>query len=174
MHTSIQSTWDGNTLPAEQHVSIQLTHKDDALHIVFDAPFYDDPAPEAPVGPTPALWNHEVVEFFFSSPLNDTETVTYTELEFSPHGHYLVLQLKGIRQIKTQLLPISFQAQRHGQRWRGEVELPLSLLPDNVQLWNAYAIHGLGTERQYLAMCPVPGEKPDFHRLQHFAPYPKP
>jgi hypothetical protein len=36
---------------------------------------------------------------------------------------------------------------------------------------NAFAMHGLGLRRRYLAMEPVPGEAPDFHRLEHFLPW---
>ncbi len=37
---------------------------------------------------------------------------------------------------------------------------------------NLYAIHGVGTARRHLAMTPVPGEAPDFHRLEYFARLP--
>ena len=33
---------------------------------------------------------------------------------------------------------------------------------------NAFAIHGVGPQRRYLACTPVPGPQPDFHRLEVF------
>jgi len=39
-------------------------------------------------------------------------------------------------------------------------------------LGNAYAIHGQGSERRYLAAHAVRGAAPDFHRLECFAALP--
>ena len=43
-----------------------------------------------------------------------------------------------------------------------------NFLPEGLDRFNTYRIHGAGLARQYLAAFPVPGEKPDFHRLEFF------
>ena len=58
-----------------------------------------------------------------------------------------------------------------GRRLESEVAaLPTGaeLLPPGLRALNLYAIHGTGRSRRYLAMTPVPGPAPDFHRLQAF------
>ena len=58
-------------------------------------------------------------------------------------------------------------------RWKGEAYIPLEYFPANVDKYNFYAIHGTdkGSESQrvYKSFKPVPGEHPDFHRLEYFA-----
>jgi len=41
-------------------------------------------------------------------------------------------------------------------------------IPSSPRTPNAFAIHGIGDERRFLAWVPVPGSAPDFHRLHHF------
>jgi hypothetical protein len=41
-------------------------------------------------------------------------------------------------------------------------------VPEGPWRFNAYAIHGVGAARRYLAHFPVPGPRPDFHRLECF------
>ena len=43
---------------------------------------------------------------FIAGPGEADSAVEYLELEFSPSGHYLILQLKGTRNIVKQLIPI--------------------------------------------------------------------
>jgi hypothetical protein len=50
---------------------------------------------------------------------------------------------------------------------RGDL-LDRALLPPPPHRINAYAIHGQGTARRYLALHPVLGDEPDFHRLECF------
>jgi hypothetical protein len=50
----------------------------------------------------------------------------------------------------------------------GTAWLPRALLPPPPHRINAYSIHGAGDARRYLAWEPVPGEVPDFHRLERF------
>ncbi len=47
----------------------------------------------------------------------------------------------------------------------------MEYFPQAVKKFNAYAIHGKGTNRTYEALYLVPKDKftsPDFHRLQYF------
>ena len=46
----------------------------------------------------------------------------------------------------------------------------MDYFPPGLNKFNAYAIHGTGDDRKYEALFPVPGEVPDFHRLEHFQP----
>lgn len=54
--------------------------------------------------------------------------------------------------------------------WYGSASIPIEYFPPSVKKFNAYAIHGIGDDRKYEALFPVPGDFPDFHRLEHFQP----
>jgi len=112
----------------------------------------------------------------------------YLEIELGPHGHHLVLQLDGVRNVIETVTELDYDSAVTGARWRGRAVLPSSQLPDwrsggrrsrgsesgmsgtGASRVNAYAIHGRGTGRRYLAAYPVPGPVPDFHRLECFGP----
>lgn len=158
----VARTWSGEPIEADEQVTLHL-YDDGDLMIAVEAPAHGDPAPEGPPGPRPALWEHEVVELFVLGPGE-----RYTEIELGPHGHHLVLRLHGVRNAVESGLPLDFRAEVEGARWRGLARVPRDLLPPPPHRINAYAIHGQGAARRYLAMSPVPGDKPDFHRLGHF------
>lgn len=160
----IAHTWDGTPLP-EEAVATVTAHVDaEGLHLAIDAPFHGDPAPPGPPGPTAALWEHEVVELFVVGP-----GARYTEIEVGPFGHHLVLRLEGVRRPVADRLPLRVhRVERDAGRWRAEATLAASLLPPRPWRVNAYRIHGQGPTRRYLAHAPVPGEGPDFHRLEAF------
>lgn len=165
----VTSTWDGTLLPASQHIEISFWLDQTSGHIAFSAPFYNDPPPSAPQGSTPQLWEHEVVEVFVAgSPTQDGWP--YLELEFGPHGHYLLLQLSAVRKLKEQGFPCTYKARLQGQRWQGYAQVPRTLFPPQPWTWNAYAIHGSNQTRQYLAAFPTPGTQPDFHQPACFRP----
>jgi hypothetical protein len=50
--------------------------------------------------------------------------------------------------------------------------VPRDYLPRAAVRVNAYAIHGQGAARCYHAHSPPGGEVADFHRLEHFVPWP--
>lgn len=156
-------------------ITLSSTSDKDHLLIEIDAPFFNDPAPppiqsDASVrpGPYPELWNYEVVELFFLSSTSNH----YLELEFSPHGHYLVLLLTDRRQIFKQMLPISdYQIEYPStDRWIGRASIDRSLFPAHVDRFNAYAIHGDEKNRTYEALYPATADsaQADFHRLEFF------
>ena len=159
---TIDKTWDGEACGADEIVQLTL-RGGKALYVDVDAPFHGDPAPEGG-GSTDGLWDYEVVELF----VVEHGTERYTEIELGPHGHFLVLQLDGVRQAVATQLPIAFAAQVSGDRWTGQARIPWSLLPPGPHAVNAYAIHGVGRARRYLAAFPVPGPAPDFHRIGMF------
>lgn len=162
----IRLLWSGGPCTDEERATVTVQRMaDGAVLVLIDAPYYADPAPSSPAGPTWALWEHEVVELFL---LGDHER--YLELEVGPHGHYLVLLLDGRRKVTDKLLPLEVSVSHDGGRWAAQARIPASLLPPGELRGNAYAIHGAGTRRRYLAWTPVPGPHPDFHRLEHFTP----
>lgn len=162
----IASTWDGRALDSKEHITLSLEHPTDTiLTVTIEAPFYNDPAPSAPVGHTDALWNYEVVEWFVIGPEDANGQRSYIEFEWSPHGHHLVLCLHGERNIVGYHTELEYTAQIKGSRWTGQADIPVSWLPKGTLHHNAYAIHGGKGARVYSAMSPVPGDAPDFHRL---------
>ena len=160
----IERFWNGDPAPAQDWITLHLILDEGGLTIRVDAPFYGDPvAPEAPVGSIDKLWEHEVVEVFL---LGDDEH--YTEIEMAPSGHYLVLQLQGVRNPVRTELPLNFKAEIQGNRWRGEAVIDRNLLPLGSLKMNATAIHGSGLDRSYLSWIPLAGDAPDFHQIDRF------
>ncbi|ETX06852.1 hypothetical protein [Candidatus Entotheonella palauensis] len=166
MKLHIRHTWDGRSIHTEEEVPLDVSTQLSDLVIRVDAPFHGGPPPATQPGSTDALWTYEVVELFLLG-----HASRYVEIELGPHGHYLVLQLEGVRHITRAHLPMAYTTERQGKRWRGHARLPLACLPTGVNRANAYAIYGTGDQRQYLAAFPVPGERPDFHRLDAFGPF---
>jgi hypothetical protein len=156
-------TWNGEAVPPSERVVLTLSDRGEHVALAVDAPFHSDPPPPGPPGPTDGLWEHEVVELFVAGP-----GPRYVEIELGPHGHHLVLRLDGVRNAVARCLPLAFAARISGDRWHGEALIPRSWLPAGPHRVNAYAIHGVGSGRRYLAATPLPGPKPDFHQPDRF------
>ncbi|CAD6198151.1 unnamed protein product [Caenorhabditis auriculariae] len=173
---TIDKTWDGLPL---NHDPIQVDlkwhferlsgrpHKR-VVRITFDAPFFDDPEPNEPPGVTDKLWNYEVMEFFFAN-----DRGQYLEIEVGPHGHWLCLLFDGVRTTVNhgEELELECRNKWRGDRWLGEIEVPLAYFPSRITTFNSYHIHGVDDERVYAALYPVTDgthTEPDFHRLQFF------
>jgi hypothetical protein len=163
----VDRTWNGEPARPGEAAVVRLTVAADGLRVAVEAPFHGDPPPPGPAGPCPGLWEHEVVEVFLVSASAGPEP-EYTEVELSPHGHHLVLRLLGVRRPVATGLPLAFTVRRAEGRWHGEAELPSAYLPPGPLRGNAYAIHGEGPARRYLAHAPTGGDRPDFHRLEAF------
>lgn len=161
----IERTWDGMPVGPDEAVELALGLADGALRIDVDAPFHDDPPPPGPAGTTERLWEYEVVELFL---LGDEER--YLEVELGPHGHHLVLLLRGARRVEAHGLPLEYRTGIRAGRWSGTASVQERILPPGIRRGNAYAVHGRGTRRRYLAWSPVPGPAPDFHRIERFGP----
>ena len=159
----VEHTWNGVPIPPDEHAWISFHATDGRFIIAVDAPFHNDPCPPAPPGVLWKLWEWEVVELFVAHTGD-----TYTEIELGPHGHFLGVLLKGERNIVSWEHEIDYQVTLDAGRWHGHACLPSTLLPRPPWRVNAYAIHGTGTRRRYLAAEPVPGPVPDYHRLQYF------
>ena len=160
---NIAQTWCGDAIPKAAHVEVCTEVLAGDLHITIDAPFYDEPRPSMPAGPTDKLWNYEVVELFLVA--HDGQ---YLELEFGPHGHYLMLWLTSPRVIKPVALTCTYQVLQRDARWTGQAIVSAEYLPTSIERVNAFAISGLGAARQYLAWHPLPGTSPDFHQPAAF------
>jgi len=161
---TIGATWDGTPLVPDDQIHLEVWLDDSGLQLRVDAPFHSDPPPPGPIGPTPGLWDYEVVEFF----LLGADGQRYTEIEISPHGHHLVLCLTGVRQPSATGLPLDYVAVIEGARWVGRATLARQHLPEGPYRANACAIHGPTGRRRYLSAVPLGGEQPDFHRLEAF------
>ena len=161
----IDRLWNGEPARADEAVRMTLARSNAELTVEIDAPFHGDPSPGAPPGSTDRLWEHEVVELFLLG-----DDAHYLELEFGPHGHYLTIALHGERHVEASRASLRFAAVRSNRHWHGEAHVPARLLPDGLRAFNAYAIHGLGDSRRYLAAHPLRGTEPDFHQLASFAP----
>ena len=163
----------GQLLPESERGLVTLSRDADALLIQVDAPFFGDAPPTAPVGATDRLWEHEVCEVFIA---DDAEH--YLEIELSPHGHHLVLELRGVRRVVRSQLPISYSARieagpNRSARFRGLARVPWHYLPAVPRRVNAYAIHGSAQQRCYHAHnAPNEGgHVADFHKLGSFVPF---
>jgi hypothetical protein len=165
MELAIERDYRGNALPESQRVQLSLQRTAAAWVVELDAPYFGDPAPSGPAGSHDRLWEHEVCEVFIA---DDAEH--YLEIELSPHGHYLVLELNGVRQVVRSGLPIAYRVQIDRDRVRGRAEVPCAYGPQDPTRVNAYAIHGVGDQRRYCAHAPPLGAAPDFHRLACFVP----
>ena len=159
----IDRGWDDTGPWLGTPVRLTVTLCPDALRIDVDAPFHDDPPPIGSAGRTDRLWEHEVVELFLVG-----RDDRYLEIELGPHGHWLGLQLHGRRNIVDDAVPIAFEVGRDDTRWRGVARVDAAHVPTGLERWNAFAIHGQGLDRRYLAAAPVPGDGPDFHRIELF------
>ena len=161
----IGQTWDGAAIAASERVVVKLELTPTALNVGIAAPFHNDPAPPGPPGSLDGLWDYEVVELFLRG-----SAEAYLELEFGPFGHYLALCLDGPRQVRRSGLSLDYTCERRGERWSGRCAVPAAYLPAGLRSGNAYAIHGNGAARRFLAMRAPGGSEPDFHRLESFAP----
>ncbi|MBU0679961.1 MAG: hypothetical protein KKD73_00935 [Proteobacteria bacterium] len=159
----IEKTWDGNILKEREKTQVFFCVSNKGLQVEVNAPFHNDQAPAAPIGELDGLWEYEVVELFLLGAAGQ-----YLEIEIGPHGHYLILLLAGIRQVKKRLQPSHVEIRIKGTRWQATLILPVDQLPLPLSHANAYAIHGHGSSRRYQAAFPVPGERPDFHQPQFF------
>jgi hypothetical protein len=161
----IAGTWNGHPISRKHWVSVDLALKKGELVMNLDSPFYDNPKPGGPAGPTDGLWDFEVVELFLSGDGN-----RYLEVELGPHGHHLALILEGKRNIIEKKLPLEYTALIRGSRWRGTAAVPAAYIPGGRLTGNLYAIYGPAEARIHLALYPLGGDAPDFHRLEDFRP----
>jgi len=167
IEATIQTTWNGEPVgPRCTPIHISLKKGEDGLIMEVKAPYFRDPPPPGSAGkPFWELWDYEVVEAFF---LNDKDQ--YLEVELGPHGHHLTLLLNGRRKISRHSLSLDVSTEIVGNTWTAKALIPREYFPPQVTKWNAFAIHGTGTNRTYEALYPVDDKipQPDFHSLEYF------
>ena len=163
LNLSTVYTWDGLRATDLEVAQVDFRIDREGLHVEVSAPFHGDEKPPWPIGPLDRLWEYEVVELFLLA-----ADGRYLEIEMGPHGHYLVLLMKGVRDLDKLIRGLVCTTRIRGNCWQGELHLPPEHLPGRMTHVNAYAVHGAGAGRRYLAAFPVPGTRPDFHQLQYF------
>lgn len=176
MRFPIERDFRGEPLPASHHVLVVARVVGEELLVDVDAPYFGDPAPAVPAGVCDRLWEHEVVELYLADARDH-----YLEIELGPHGHHLVIELRGVRKKHRVGLPITYEPtlqitpgdHEHAPgaprgRFTGTARVPMAYLTMPVVRANAYAIRGLGTSRVYSAHAPMGGTAPDFHALGSF------
>ena len=147
----------------EARVKIDLRIDTAGAHVKIESPYHGDAPPQEPPGSTWALWEYEVVELFLVD-----EDGSYLELEFGPHGHFLGLRLAAPREMVSTHLKLDYRSHIVDKRWFGKAFISAEHLPIKLSRWNAFAISGNGSARQYLTWSRLPGQYPDFHQPQHF------
>lgn len=166
LHIPITASWRGESLGDGTRVDVKLSTTDTHLCVEITAPYYDNPAPDHAPGSTPKLWEHEVVECFILG-----EDARYLEMEFGPHGHYLLLDLHGERRLLAQGMRCEYEAHISQDRrsWVGVASVPIALLPPSPSHYNAYAIHTVAHIKRHMARFPNhQDDAPNFHRLDTF------
>lgn len=163
----IAHSWDGLVLAEEDKSWVEAHWLDNGdLSIVLNAPFANDPKPNCANTACWGLWNFEVVELFL---VGTGEPSPYTEIEISPWGHHLVLQLLGARNTIAKELPLQIVTlERGASRWIATAVLSQHFLPEGNLKVNAYRISGVEPTRQYQVMTPMVGHTPDFHHIDQF------
>jgi hypothetical protein len=168
MFVLLDRDWRGHPLDGP-HPRVELTKERGEVRVAVDAPFWGDPAPQAPAGRLWGLWEYEVVEIFIAG-----VGPRYLELELGPHGHHLFLGLAGVRRIADDALPLaSYQLDVQAERWHAVATFAAALLPEGPLRYNVCTIRGQG-EREYRSLVALPGDTPDFHQPQAFLPWPNP
>lgn len=155
-------TWDGRPLPAEERAAVRLVPEGDDLQLQLLAPLAHVPPPPGPPGPTPGLWEHEVVELFLAG-----DGPAYLEVEIGPHGHHLVLHLADVRRPVATGLPLACTTASDADAWAADARLPAAWLPPRP--WRAAAFRVRpGADPPHLASLPLPGPRADFHQPHRF------
>ena len=163
----IEQLWSGESAEPDECVLIGAELQADRLVVTLDAPYHADPVPSVPPGRCEALWEFEVVEFF----LVDTQGC-YLELEVGPHGHWLAYVLDAPRRVVDPDREVELTRRLDGERWQARASVPTRGLALPPKRWNAFAIHGTGAARRYLAASPLSGVSPDFHQPDRFPEWP--
>ena len=163
----IGHSWDGNALAEQDKATVEaLWLENGDLSIGIDAPFANDPQPNCATTACWALWNFEVVEIFL---VGAGKPAPYTEIEISPWGNHLVLQLLGSRNVIAKELALQIVSlKRGGTRWTAQAVISNQLLPKGELKVNAYRVSGVEPSRHYHVMTPMVGPEANFHQIDQF------
>lgn len=162
----VDRLWNGDLCPDERVWAVfelNATPKGIAIHV--EAPLLHEQRipPDAPIGSrVDELWNFDVVELFLVGPGH-----RYLEIELGAGGHFLVLSFDRIRHRSNEHRTIQLDLHYHkteNKTWISELTIPWEIVPENVRALNAF-VYAAG---QFLALSPLPGDKPDFHQPDYF------
>jgi len=170
----VTHTWDGQQAAPGEIAELTLRFTPTHLHVAVEAGYHCDPPPPGAPSSHDGLWRHEVVELFVAAATTINSRPNYTEIELSPHGHWLGLRFAGWRQRLGDPLTLHYRAEIDGPRWHGRASLERHLLPPPPYLVGAFAIHGEGVGRRFLTAAPSLGNGPDFHRAESLLPLSRP
>eukprot|EP01035_Chromulina_nebulosa_P017944 gene17944-23568_t len=189
IHIEVNKKWNGDdTETSPYFIEISFDLDSGELVITIDAPFHDDPIPNEieENNRCKVLYNHEVVELFIASGIFDRDSIfnPYLEIEIGPHGQWYLCSFNSEANFEESNDSFTIDNKpvtaidRINKRWTGKIGIPSFLVPEPLCLddlsssWmiNAFAIHGTGEEREYLAYSPLIGIKPNFHQLKSFVP----
>lgn len=210
----IENLWNGELLTTVETsqtsetatflINVDLTKDHDnciLMQIIIEAPYFDnDTIPDCDKQfSSPNLWEHEVVEYFISSPIvsNDVKITPYTEIILGPHGHWLIMNHTGQENwsecndsihLEAKYLPTT-HIDYSNKKWFSRMTIPIEILPSPFQihnedkttmswLFNVYAIHNIykatneknQDNRRHMACHSLPGHVPRFHQLESFQP----
>ena len=70
-----------------------------------------------------------------------------------------MLLFKEWRKPWKKCLDIEYSCEISNKKWIGSAIIPWSYFPHGIDKFNAYAIHGVGKDRVYEALFPVPNDK---------------
>lgn len=162
---NIERLWNGDPCPDERvRAVVQLSANTEGMVVRVESPIlHEQKIPDAPIGSRmDGLWNFDVVELFFVGPGH-----RYLELELGAGGHFLLLSFESIRHRSDEHLqfqPLLRYRKTQEKTWISELTLPWNVVPENLRALNAFMI----ASGQFLALSPLPGDKPDFHQPDFF------
>lgn len=153
---SIATTWDNHTLHEHAPIKVSLSSSNNRLIVKISGPFLNEPS-----GPAAApgvafwgLWNYESVKLFFLGADN-----RHLEVEVAPQGQHFVSFLNEHKHDLAHCLPLTYNATITGNTWSGVANISADYFPPKVTKFNAYAVHGCGSDRHDEALYPVPAHK---------------
>lgn len=120
------------------------------------------------------LWNHDVVELFIQPKNENNEWKFYQEIEISPLGQVLCLNIHKPRKILSTPIHTDFNVQitHKGHHWLTTLIYPIPKLASLCDYkFGLFAALGSQNQRQYYAINPNPQDNADFHLPEYFFQY---
>lgn len=162
---TVNRLWNGDPCPDERvRAELALGAMPQGIRVRVESPIlHEQKIPDAPIGSrVEGLWDYDVVELFLVGPGH-----RYVELELGAGGHVLLLSFDRIRHRcdAHELFQANLRYAKTAQKtWTSELILPWKFVPENLRALNAFMI----ASGQFLAMSPLPGDKPDFHQPDYY------
>ena len=174
MQLDLSRSWNGEAAPPGLGGRARLAVDSGLLVLTWDLALPTEPrVPSVPVGYVDGLWEHDVIELFVAG---GSDRHRYLELEFGFAGHRLALAFDGPRNRVADLREVApevISEVRRG-RWRGRAALPVAVVEKHAgrRPWHGLtcAVTGPRKNRVHLCWPRLPGERPDFHQPQAWAP----